>query len=36
MSYEARSMTKCPLRRGVCLQEVSVRGGSTVISLLPI
>ena len=31
--YEARSMTKCLLTRGVCLQEVSVSGGSTVFFL---
>ena len=28
--YVARNMTKCPLTRGVRLQEVSVSGGSTV------
>ena len=29
--YEARNMTKCPLKRDVQLREVSVRGGSTVV-----
>ena len=29
--YAARSMTKCPLTRGVRLREVSISRGSTVL-----
>ena len=29
--YEARSMAKCPLTRGVRLWKVSISGGSNVI-----
>ena len=29
--YVAENMTKCPLMRGVCLREVFVSGGSTVL-----
>ena len=29
--YVAGNMTKCPLTRGVCLLEVSVSGGLTVV-----
>ena len=31
--YVARNMAKCPLTRGVRLREVSVSGGSTVLSI---
>ena len=29
-----RNMVKCPLTRGVCLQKVSVSGGSTLLLLI--